>query len=41
MEGLVIVVVVVGLAILFLRGFDRIAGRVATGGQTCLLTLST
>ena len=27
MEGLVIVVVVVGLAIVFLRGFDRIAGR--------------
>jgi hypothetical protein len=27
MEGLVIVIVVVGLAILFLRGFDRIAGR--------------
>jgi hypothetical protein len=27
MEGLVIVVLVVGLAILFLRGFDRIAGR--------------
>jgi hypothetical protein len=27
MEGLGIVIVIVGLAILFLRGFDRIAGR--------------
>jgi hypothetical protein len=27
MEGFVILIIVVGLAVLFLRGFDRISGR--------------